>query len=39
MVLNTPIPYWFEIPLSELFAYNDDVEKVLKEANKPKPGK
>jgi len=37
--LNTPIPYWLGIPLSELFEYDADVEKALKEANKPKTGK
>jgi hypothetical protein len=36
MVLHTPIPYWYEIPLDELLAYNNDVEQALKE--KPKPG-
>jgi hypothetical protein len=39
MVAHTPITDLENMPLSELLAYNEELESVLKEMNKPKPGK
>jgi len=38
MVAHTPITELEKMPLSELLAYNTELENVLKEINKPKPG-
>jgi hypothetical protein len=39
VVAHTPITDLENMPLSELLAYNKELESVLKEISKPKPGK
>jgi hypothetical protein len=38
MVAHTPITELEKMPLSELLAYNSELESALKEMSKPKPG-